>query len=111
VQGTSGQLRVSHRATDPDRSTPSEPYLTHRAELPLAAGEVVLVELGLWATSLRFHAGESLQLTISGARIIPSELNMPSKLPLRNHGTHVVHTGGRYDSLLLIPVTSVADAR
>ena len=105
VQGTSGQLRVSHRSTDPDRSTPSEPYLTHQQELLLAAGEIVAVEIGLWATSLRFHAGESLQLTISGARIIPTELNMPSKVPLRNHGTHILHTGGQHDSHLLIPVT------
>jgi len=109
VQGTSGQLRVSHRTTDPARSTPSEPYLTHDEELPLAAGEIVPIDLGLWATSLRFHAGESLQLTISGVRIIPAELNMPSKVPLRNHGTHVLHTGGQHDSQLLIPVTPAAD--
>ena len=110
VQGTSGQLRVSHRTTDPARSTPSEPFLTHREELMLAGGEIVPVEIGLWATSLRFHAGESLQLTISGSRIIPTELNMPSKGPLRNHGTHILHTGGRHDSFLLIPVTPAADA-
>jgi len=76
----------------------------------LAEGEIVPVEIGLWASSLRFHAGESLQLTISGSRIIPTELNMPSKGLLRNRGTHILHTGGRHDSFLLIPVTPAADA-
>ncbi len=61
------------------------------------------------ASGESFHAGESLQLTISGARIIPAELNMPSKVPLRNHGTHVLHTGGQHDSHLLIPVAPAAD--
>jgi hypothetical protein len=105
VPGTSGQLRVSHRATVEEKSTPSEPFLSHLSEERLAPGQVVAVDIGLWATSLRFHAGEQLQLTISGARIIPTELGKVSAIPLRNKGTHLLHAGGTYDSFLLLPVT------
>ena len=104
VQGSSGQLRVSHRALDPVRSTLSEPFHTHDGEDLLHPGEIVPVDLGIWATGLRFHAGERLKLTISGDRIIPAELNMPSKRPLRNEGTHVIHVGGGRESYLLVPL-------
>lgn len=104
VQATSGQLRVSHRRTDPARSTPSEPFLPHTDEQPLEPGEVVPVDIGLWATAMRFRVGEGLAVTISGARVIPSELGQVSKRALRNHGQHVIHAGGRYDSHLLVPL-------
>lgn len=106
VQATSGQLRVSHRRCDPHRSTPSEPFLTHAHEDLLGPGEIVPVDIGLWATAIRFHAGEGLAVTISGARLIPAELNLVSTAPLRNHGSHILHAGGRYDSHLLLPLFS-----
>ena len=60
-----GMLRVSRRELDPDRSTPSEPVLTLIGEQPLAAGEIVPVEIGLWPIGLKVHAGEVLQVTVS----------------------------------------------
>ena len=101
---TSGQLRVSHRATDPTRSTPSEPFHPHDHEELLAPGEVVEVPLGLWATSVRFRAGEQLRITISGSRIIPAELGLTSEIPLRNAGEHVLHTGGSRPAHILVPI-------
>ncbi len=102
-----GQLRVSHRETDPERSTPSEPFHPHVREQLLAEGEVASVPLGIWATSVRFHAGQQLALTIAGHRIAPSELNMPSEIPLRNHGQHVLHLGGSAGAHLLAPLIPV----
>jgi predicted acyl esterase len=100
---TSGQIRVSHRAKDDSRSTDAEPFLSHQTEELLAAGEIVPVDIGLWATAVRFHSGEKLQLTISGVRIIPTELGKESTIPLRNRGRHIIHTGGAYASYLLLP--------
>jgi uncharacterized protein len=56
--GPVGRLRVSHRALDPERSTPSEPFLSHASEDVLTPGECVPVELSLWPTSMLVHAGE-----------------------------------------------------
>ena len=67
--------------------------------------------LGLWATSVRFHAGQQLRLTIAGHRIAPSELDMPSDIPLRNRGQHVLHLGGSTDSHLLVPLIALAPVR
>ena len=108
---TTGQLRVSHRETDPERSTPAEPFHPHVREQLLSDGEIVSVPLGLWATSVRFHAGQQLRLTIAGHRIAPFELNMPSDMPLRNHGQHVLHLGGSTDSHLLVPLIALDPGR
>ena len=64
--GPAGRLRVSHRALDAARSTPSEPYLTHRAEEFLSPGQIVPVEIGIWPVGMRWHAGEQLRLIIAG---------------------------------------------
>jgi hypothetical protein len=47
--GAQGWLRVSHRELDPKRSTPSEPFLTHRREQLLKLKQSVPVEIGIWA--------------------------------------------------------------
>ena len=51
-----------------------------------------------------FHAGQQLQLMIAGYDYM---LSRPADRPLAttlNKGVHVLHTGGRYDSYLLVPV-------
>jgi predicted acyl esterase len=108
---TTGQLRVSHRETDPGRTTAAEPFHPHRHERLLTEGEIVSVPLGLWATSVRFHAGQQLALTIAGHRIAPSELNLPSEVSLRNRGRHVLHLGGPECPHLLVPLLAPAEDR
>lgn len=106
--GPVGRLRVSHRALDPELSTPSEPVLTHKDEQQLTPGEIVPVELSLWPTSFRLHVGERLVVEIAGHPTGPLEANgLPGgwlEIPTRNEGRHRIHTGGPYDSHLLLPV-------
>lgn len=106
--GPVGRLRVSRRALDPVRSTPSEPVLSHTAEGLLTPGECVSVELSLWPTSMLVHAGERLVVEIAGHPVGPIEAQgLPGghlEIPTRNRGKHRIHTGGPYDSHLLIPV-------
>ena len=107
--GPLGRLRVSHRAVDADCSTPSEPFLTHTCEDSLAPGECVPIELSLWPTSMVIHAGERLVVEIAGHPVGPPAFEMIPNLgaidlPTRNHGTHRIRTGGRFDSHLLLPV-------
>jgi predicted acyl esterase len=102
-----GWLRASHRALDDARSTPQQPFHTHAREDLLQPGEVVPVEIELWPSSTLFRAGESLRVVVKGMDIYRDGLpNLPFARheDLRNRGTHVIHTGGRYDSHLLVPV-------
>jgi hypothetical protein len=69
VSKASGRLKVSHRELDPKRSTPSEPYLTHKSEQRLSPDEIVLIEVGIWPMGLLYRAGESLRLTIAAATV------------------------------------------
>jgi putative CocE/NonD family hydrolase len=101
-----GFLRVSHRELDETRSTPQQPILLHQREQRLKPGETVPVDIELWPQSTLFFAGERLKVLIKGTDIQSYE---PPRAAaghsiLRNSGRHVVHTGGRYDSHLLLPI-------
>jgi uncharacterized protein len=101
-----GWLRVSHRELDAERSTPLQPWHTHRREEPLRAGQVVPVDIEIWPSGTRFSAGEQLRLVVQGSDIYtypPGTVSMGHS-KTRNAGTHVIHAGGRYDSHLLVPV-------
>jgi predicted acyl esterase len=102
--GPDGRLRVSQRQLDAGTSSAERANQTHRASEPLAPGQIVPIELQLWPTGMVFHAGQQLQLVIAGYDYM---LSRPAQRPLAtslNKGVHVIHTGGRYDSYLLVPV-------
>jgi len=96
-----GCCKVSRRELDLVESTEWHPVLKGTSEQKLKAGEIVPVEIGLYPSSTLFSVGETLQLIIASDEIIPS----PSykKDVSCNHGRHVLHFGGRYDSYLLVP--------
>ena len=102
-----GWLRASHRALDPERSRPERPVHLHTREDRLAPGECVPVEIEIWPFSVRFAAGETLRLIVSGSDIYRKEEGAMLPFPLheqtRNAGTHVIRTGGAYDSAILLP--------
>jgi predicted acyl esterase len=101
-----GWLRVSHRELDEKKSTPYQPYHAHARELKLGPGEIVPVDIEIWPTSIVFDKGEKLRLTIQGDDIYdyPSEGHTCGHTDTVNRGDHVIHTGGPYDSHLLLPV-------
>jgi predicted acyl esterase len=96
-----GWLRVSHRELDHERTTEYQPWHLHQREMRVVPGEVIPVEIEILPSSTAFAAGEQLQLVISGADI---HHHMSEHADTRNRGEHVIHTGGRYDSYLLVPV-------
>jgi len=98
---TRAWFRVSRRELDPVESTEWHPVLNGTSEKKLKAGEIVPVDIELYPSSTFFSTGETLQLIISGSEIIPSP---PYKKDASfNHGKHVLHFGGKYDSYLLVP--------
>jgi hypothetical protein len=102
-----GWLRASHRALDETRSRPEQPVHTHEREEPLRPGEPVAVDIEIWPSSTFFRAGEQLRVVVQGRDIAePAIPNAPFARheETRNRGAHLIHTGGEYDSYLLIPV-------
>lgn len=96
-----GFCRVSRRELDIDESTEWHPVLSGTSEKPLSKGEIVPIDIAIYPSSTFFFAGESLELIISGKEIISSPSY--SKKPTYNKGIHIIHTGGDFDSYLLIP--------
>jgi len=101
-----GWLRASHRELDASRSNPFQPVLAHQRELPLVPGEIVPVDIEILTSATRFEAGESLRLVIQGKDIYryPRPLMLTYHDDSANRGLHSIHTGGRYDSILTVPV-------
>lgn len=103
-----GWLRVSHRELDDVRSTSEQPFLRHQRELRLSENVPVATEIEIWPSSTRFLAGEKLRVVVQGGDIHkydkPGEYARQRHFSTRNKGQHVIHTGGKHDSYLLIPV-------
>lgn len=62
---TRGILQVSHRKLDRELSTPHRPYHTHDEEQKLTPGEVVPIEVEIWATSMVFGEGDRIRLDVN----------------------------------------------
>ena len=100
--GAWGKLRVSRRHLDEELSTEYQPVLTHDRDEKLKPGEIVPVDIEIWPLSRFWHKGQKLQLEIAG-RYIRDEWFEPLVWFADNKGEHVIHTGGQYDSYLLVP--------
>ncbi|MGH9082728.1 MAG: CocE/NonD family hydrolase C-terminal non-catalytic domain-containing protein, partial [Acidimicrobiales bacterium] len=120
-----GWLRASHRHIDAGRSLPYRPYHTHDREEPLAAGEVVRLDIEIWPTSIVVPAGYQVVLSVRGKDyeytgplsefaksfyyanrgVGPFTHNDPVDRPADVFGGEVtLHTGGDHPSQLLLPV-------
>jgi predicted acyl esterase len=102
--GPGGRLRASRREVDPTRSAPAEPFHPHTSTQMLTRGQIVPLDIGLWPVAMKWRAGETLRLRISGHD--PRGHWFPEVEPVRtlNRGRHVVHCGGDTDSHLLLPI-------
>ena len=102
--GATGALRVSRRELDESRSTPSEPVLAHRRDQPLETGQIVPVDIGIGPLSRVWHAGERLRVLVKGQPDLSMDSMMATAAPAGGRRGLVLHTGGRFDSHLLVPV-------
>jgi predicted acyl esterase len=101
-----GWQRASHRELDPARSTPYLPVLAHQRALPVPRGEIVRLDIEVLPAGTRFEAGERLLLVVQGTDVnrYPKPAVYARHEESVNNGPHVVHTGGRFGSRLLVPV-------
>jgi predicted acyl esterase len=100
--GAWGKMRVSRRALDEKASKPYLPAQAHLKDEKLSPGEIVPVDIAIVPSSRFWHKGQSLRVQIAG-RYIREGWFEPLSWETDNKGTHVIHTGGKYDSHLLIP--------
>ncbi|HEX6241595.1 MAG TPA: CocE/NonD family hydrolase C-terminal non-catalytic domain-containing protein, partial [Polyangiales bacterium] len=97
--GPAGRQRASLRELDSDESSDFLPVHAFTTPKKLSPGEVVPVDIAIMPTAMRWHAGQTLKLTIAGSYLKGSGL----PLPTINQGTHVVHTGADRASYLQLP--------
>lgn len=69
-------------------------------------GKIVSLDIGIWPWGATFNAGESLMLRVAGHNMCHPETERirPKVNDMGNKGKHTVHTGGQYDSHIIIPV-------
>jgi predicted acyl esterase len=96
-----GWLRVSHRESDPVRSSIEMPYHLHTHLFNLTPNEIVPVEIEILPSSTLFEKHSVLQLVIMGQE--PIEYYTFKHENSINTGFHRIFTGGKYDSYLVIP--------
>jgi predicted acyl esterase len=101
-----GWLRASHRELDAAKSTEYQPVLLHRRERKIEPGAIVPLEIEIWPSGTRFEAGEKLRLVVQGADIYnySKPVMCDRHEDTVNRGPHILYTGGKYDSHLLVPV-------
>jgi len=103
--GAWGQMKVSHRELDPKLSTDYQPVQAHRKEEKLKPGEIVPIDIEIWPHSRIWHEGEQLRVIVAGqADTRNPEFPIPWPYFPENKGTHIIYSGGKYDSYLQIPV-------
>jgi len=102
-----GLIRASHRELNEQQPTLCQPVLAHQRELKLRRGEIVPLDIEILPSGTRFGPGETLRLVIQGTDIYrqPRPLMQAFHDDSVNRGPHLIHTGGRFDSHLLIPHT------
>ncbi|KAK8230330.1 Alpha/Beta hydrolase protein [Phyllosticta capitalensis] len=104
--GPQGKLRASHSCTK--QIVDGRPFYAHDKREPVPAGTVVPLEIPIWPIGMVFAQGEGLLVRVAGHDLgLPEVEMLRLKEPIdENVGRHVVHTGGKYDSFVELPVIS-----
>jgi uncharacterized protein len=113
---TNGSLKVSHRVTDPRRSTARMPWHTHREEdvRPLSPGEIVEIEVEIMGVAARIPAGGQLRLDVHPIERNGDPLGGREGFQRAyDHSYHdgarnQIHTGPAFPSQLVVPVMPAA---
>ncbi|KAJ4011032.1 hypothetical protein NW752_007430 [Fusarium irregulare] len=101
-RGPMGVLRASHREIDESKSMhPHWPFHPHEIEEKINPGDVVRLDIGIWAMGIEYEAGESIRAVVCGRNLGVS--NFGSLEHNDNKGTHNVFCGGENASHVILP--------
>lgn len=101
--GAWGKMRVSMRELDEELSKKYNPILKCRKVQKLSKGEIVPVDIAIVPSARIWHKGQKLRIQIAG-RYIREGWFEPLAWDTDNHGKHIIHTGGQYESFIQVPV-------
>jgi len=103
-----GYLNAVHRATDPGKSTPLQPYHPHLKMEPITPGEIYEYAIAINSISNVFKAGHSLQLEIRTREHgnEPGGAQPPFAIHIGTSKTvlHKIYHDKKHQSHLLLPV-------
>lgn len=101
-RGPMGVLRASHREIDESKSMhPHWPFHPHEKEEKITPGDIVRLDIGIWAMGIEYEVGESIRAIVCGRNLGVS--NFGSLEHNDNKGTHNVHLGGENASHVILP--------
>ncbi|PWY93530.1 alpha/beta-hydrolase [Aspergillus sclerotioniger CBS 115572] len=104
--GSLGILRASRRAIDPAKSIHENfPFHPHDRDEYITPGDIVKLEIGVWAMGVEYEAGESVRVEVHGnSPLLRGEFSEDEEFQeLASHGTHVLHLGGEHPSHIVLP--------
>lgn len=111
--GPDGFLRASSLTSRDDSKSSKdgqESFYNFDRQEKIAPGTVVPMEITLWPTGMVFARDEGIQLRIAGhvlaAPVRVATASQESGDHDDNSGQHCIHTGGKYDSKLILPIIS-----
>ena len=108
--GPQGFLRASHAVSRRDTPTSdNEAFYQHDRREPITPGAIVPLDITIWPVGMIFDPGEGIMLRISGHDMCLPEVEIVRPLQATdvNVGHHTVHTGGQYDSHLILPLIPI----
>jgi len=109
-----GWLRLSHRELNTEKSQLGRPYHSHVQPMHVEPGEPYAADVEIWPTSVVVPPGYTLALTVQGQDFAFPHLAtgvFRGSAPFMHEGRdaklfagqQTLHTGGKYDSYLLLP--------
>ncbi len=107
---TKGWLKASLRKTNPVISKPYQPDYDFDQPQPLQDGQVVELQIALLPSATLFRKGDVLRVDVRGTWFFKNNPIVgygPAYYEPSSKATCTLHTGGPYDSQLLMPVIPV----
>jgi predicted acyl esterase len=85
---------------------PQCPFNAYDTEEEITPGKIVRLEVGVWAMSVKFDAGESISVRVGGKYPSITEFQAWSKFrpeEEKNKGRHKIHIGTIHSSSIILP--------
>lgn len=102
--GSQGILRASRRAIDWSKSIHENlPFHPHDRDEYVTPGEIVKMEIGIWAMGVEYEAGESIRVEVHGnSPALRGEFKEDNEFAnLASHGRHHAYIGGEHASHII----------
>lgn len=111
IFGPQGFLRASASVSRDDSRSSSdgqEVFYKHDREQKISPGTIVPLDITLWPMGMVFAPNEGIMLRVAGHFISApvSTQWRQRESDIENVGYHHIHTGGRYDSSLTLPIVA-----